>query len=164
MTDDTDAPAKKRRTKDRRRTFGELLERARGGEWLKLGVSSPNARRFRDDRAVFAFLEGVHEKWKTGLPLDADDIDTLMYLVLEKLELPVASGRTPNETTKAKQAAELSWGRRRIKQLKATGDYDDAKGAVQKTERELKSRSQLFDTWNSKTLQDRLRRRHFRSE
>ena len=138
------------RSRDRRRKFSQLLERGRRGDELKLR---------RDDQTVFAVLEDLHEKWVTGLPLDDDDIETLMYQMLELVELPVRRGtNSKSEQAKAEQAKALAWGRRRIKELKAAGH--SAEAALRITESDCKSRYPAgVGGWDSSTFRNRLQRR-----
>jgi hypothetical protein len=76
------------RSKDRRRTFGELLERALRDEDFKLRPAGTTT----DDPGLFAFLEGVISDLRAGRPPNKRDREPLQ-LLLESIAFKVRPGR-----------------------------------------------------------------------
>jgi hypothetical protein len=158
------------RSRDRKRKFGELLERARRGEDLKLRFDKTGNN--VNDATIFANLEGLFEDWEAGRPLDEVGRDFLMDVLRELVVLAVRSGRTgKSPEVRKEQDAAIRQGRQHMKDLKKREGYTTEE-ALSRTVTYLKKKYPgLFvswkkgvpEDWADSTFKDHLTRRPHRS-
>jgi hypothetical protein len=126
------------KSKDRRRTVRELVERALHDEDLRLRP---------EDEFVRAHLEGLIDDWRRGLPLHEDDRDLIMEIVLQ-YTMRVREGPRHDPLIADTKARARAWARTRYQQLRKAEkkNADDAQ-------------RELVDQFHEKFPQLKVRRR-----
>jgi hypothetical protein len=137
------------RSRDRKRTIGDLIDRARRDEEIKLRPR---------DKDWYAYAEGVDEALEFDLPLSKEDREYLRDIHRAHSLPPRRGPVAKTAQARADEAAAFNDGRAYVQGLKDR--KVDADEALERGARYLKRKYEFFKDRRISALKEYLQRRH----